>query len=125
MNPIRLVDLPAALRNAAHALSALPDLATLPAIAEVELSWDKDADALKLAAQLRSHTGNEMILNDVQAWAEALHTGVYQEPETHTSFDHGYLWQRVSAAVTLPGGTLFEVWDHLHYPLDSRAPIPA
>ena len=125
MNPLRLADLPAVLRNAAAALSALPDLADLPALAEVELSWDKDADALKLAGQLRTHLDNDTNLTALAVWAGALNTTVHQDPQMHVSFDHGYLWQRVSVAVTLPGGTVFEVWDHLHHPLDTREPIPA
>ena len=115
-----IAELPALLRSMADDVANLPDIATLPKIVNLRVEWDKSADTLKLTAQRATQFGQDDldIIADLSAWAAALggHLVLGSEVEYRD-----YYWRSLTATVALPGGFVFEVWDHLVYHLPTGA----
>ena len=120
MDASRIAELPALLRSMADDIATLPDFSTLPKVVNLRVGWDKDADTLKLSAQAAGRFGETDfdIIADLNTWVAALggHLVLGDEvagPE--------YFWRSLTATVALPGGLIFEVWDHLTYQLPTGA----
>lgn len=120
MNASRIAELPALLRSMADGVANLPDVTTLPKVVNVRVEWDKSADTLKLTAQRATQSGQDDldIIADLNQWAAALggHLLLGNEVEYRD-----YYWRALTATAVLPGGFVFEVWDHLVYHLPTGA----
>jgi hypothetical protein len=123
MKPSEISVLPGELRRMAEAIESLPDFDTLPPLCQLSLSWDDEAGALLLSGQLATVFDDMRIISDLNAWAAAIGGSLLLSEEHRTSLD-GRCWRRLTVLALLPGGLLFEVWNHLYYPAPAAAPEP-
>ena len=110
-----IAELPALLRSMADGVATLPDFTGLPPVCAIEVKWDRDADTLKIAAQLAHAFDDDFDqIAAVNAWAAATggHLLLGDEMCSTERF-----WRPLTAVVALPGGCLFEAWTHLSYPV--------
>ena len=114
MQPSKVTEIPAMLRQMAQAVESLPDFRTLPTLHNLSLKWDNDSDALMLSGQLAAVSGDMKIISQLNTWATALCGSLLLGDENSTSID-GLYWRRLTVLARLSNGLLFEVWDHLNY----------
>ena len=115
MEASRITELPALLRSMADDVANLPDFATLPPVCAIEVKWDRDADTLKISAQLSHQFDDDFDqIAAVNAWAAATGGHLLLGGEMCST---QRFWRPLTALVALPGGCLFEAWTHLSYPV--------
>lgn len=123
MNPKQITELPAMLRAMADSIPSLPDFEGLPSICNLKLSWDNERNALHIAAQHSGarHDDDLSIIANLNTWASAIGGVLLLGDEVRNAASQGYYWRSLSTLAVLPNGVLFEVWDHLQYPIPADA----
>ena len=126
MKPSQITELPEMLHSLAEDIPALPDFKGLPSIYKLQMAWDDERNTLHVSAQHdgASHDDDLAIIENLSTWAAAIGGVLLLGEEARTSASHGYYWRRLSALAVLPNGLLFEVWDHLVYPVPADASAP-
>ena len=125
MDSTHFAALPARLRAAADAVTALPDVAELPPLCGVAVEWDGDTATLTLAAQLYHATAEDLDkIDQIRCWAAVLDGALHVGEEVRAARP-GWCWRNLAARATLPDGTRVEIWTHLNYSAADHQPAPS